>query len=110
MRREESPRNPEELMERLEKLEKHQVENTITLVEFLSNITFFGGLKMKDCEHAREGQCSSYFVEDDFEKKIPLIARCRIKDCRGRPGHCHLEISNMTCAFCPEWYSKREEK
>jgi len=92
----------EEFEERLKKLEKHGFEDTLTLVEILSSITFFGGLKMEKCKYAKEGQCGFFFLGNDAKKKIPIATDCRIKDCEGQPGHCHLELSNVTCAFCPK--------
>ena len=93
----------EDFEKRLEKLEKHEFEDTLTLLEILSTITFFGGLKTKNCKYAKEGQCELFFLESDAKKKTPIATDCRIKDCEGEPGHCHLELSNVTCAFCPEW-------
>ena len=92
----------EELEERLKKLEKHGFEDTMTLVEILSSITFFGGLKMEKCLHAKKEQCGLFFLGSDAKKKIPLATDCRIEKCKGPPGHCHLELSNVTCAFCPK--------
>lgn len=91
-----------EFEERLKKLEKHGFEDTLTLVEILSNITFFGGLKMEKCKYAKEGQCGLFFLRSDAKKKIPTATDCRISDCKGEPSHCHLELSNVTCAFCPK--------
>jgi len=91
----------EELEKRLNKLEKQGFEDTLTLVEILSSITFFGGLKMGKCKYAKEGQCGFFFLKSDAKKKIPIATDCKISDCEGEPGHCHLELSNVTCAFCP---------
>ena len=91
----------EEFEKRLKELEKHGFEDTLTLVEILSSINFFGGLKMEKCKYAKEGQCELFFLKSDAKKKIPIATDCRIKDCKGEPGHCHLELSNVTCAFCP---------
>ena len=91
----------EEFEKRLEKLEKHGFEDTLTLLEILSNITFFGGIKRDKCEYAKEGQCTLYLLQNEAKKKIPIATDCRIGDCKGEPGHCHLELSNITCAFCP---------
>ena len=92
----------EEFEKRLKKLEKHGFEDTLTLVELLSSINFFGGLKMEKCEYAKEGQCGFFFLGSDAKKKIPIATDCRIMDCKGEQGHCHLELSNVTCAFCPK--------
>ncbi len=93
----------EEFEERLEKLEKREFEETLTLIEILSTMTFFGGVKMKKCKYAMEGQCGLFFLKSDAKKKTPISTDCRIKGCKGEPGHRHLELSNVTCAFCPEW-------
>ena len=91
----------EELEKRLEKLEKHRFEDTLTLLEFLSSVTFFGSLKMEQCEYAKEGQCSLFIFQIDAKKKIPVAANCRISKCKEETSHCHLELSNVICAFCP---------
>jgi len=93
----------EELEKRLKKLENHGFEDTLTLVEILSNVTFFGGLKMEKCKYAKEGQCGFFFLGSDAKKKIPIATDCRIRYCEGEPGHCHLELANVTCAFCPDY-------
>jgi hypothetical protein len=93
----------EEFEKRLSKLEKHGFEDTLTLVEILSNITFFGGSKMENCKYAREGQCGFFFLGSDAKKKIPIATDCRIRECDGKPDHCHLGLSNVTCAFCPDY-------
>jgi len=92
----------EELEKRIAKLEKHGFEDTLTLVEILSSITFFGGLKMEKCKYAEKEQCRLFLLGIDAKKKIPLAADCTIHNCKGEPGHCHLELSNMVCALCPE--------
>ena len=91
----------EEFEKRLNKLEAHGFEDTLTLLEILSNITFFGGLKMEKCKYAKEGQCEFFFLKSEAKKKIPIATDCRIKNCKGESDHCHLELSNVTCAFCP---------
>jgi hypothetical protein len=92
----------EEFEKRLKLLEEHGIEDSLTLVEILSNITFFGGLKMDKCKYARDGQCGRFFLKLDAAKKIPIATKCRIKGCTGELDHCHLELSNVGCAFCPE--------
>jgi len=92
----------EELEKRVTKLEKHGFEDTLTLVEILSSITFFGGLKMEKCKYAEKEQCRLFLLGSDAKKKIPLATDCTIDNCRSEPGHCHLELSNIVCALCPE--------
>jgi hypothetical protein len=90
----------EELHERIKKIEKQKNEQVLTLVEILANITFFGELKKARCEFAKNSQCS-YFVLLNSEKlKVPIAANCRIKQCKQEAPHCHLELSNITCALC----------
>lgn len=95
-----------ELEKRLAKLEKHEFEDTLTILEILSNLTFFGGLKMEECEHAKEGQCGYFFLKSDAKKKIPIATDCRIQNCVREQSHCHLELSNVTCALCPAYGAK----
>jgi len=70
-----------ELEKRLEKLEKHGFEDTLTILEILSNLTFFSGLKMEQCKYAKEGQCRYFFLKNDAQKKIPIATNCRIHNC-----------------------------
>lgn len=90
----------EKLEERMNKLEKRGFEDTVTLLELLSSITFFGALKKENCTHAKDGQCGFFVLGDDVKKRIPIATECRIKDCKSEPAHYHLELSNVTCAFC----------
>ena len=92
----------EELEKRLKLLEKHGIEDSLTLLEILSNITFFGNLKKEKCKYAKDGQCERFFLKLDAAKKIPIATKCRIKKCNGELDHLHLEQSNVSCAFCSE--------
>jgi hypothetical protein len=74
----------------------------MTLIEILSNATFFGGMK-KTCEFAKEGQCSFFFISKEVKNKLPITTTCRIEECKDMPGHCHIELSNITCSLCPLW-------
>ena len=94
-------RRMEEFEGRLRKLEERGFEDALTLVEILSNVCFFGGIKMEKCGYAKNGQCGLFALDDDARKKIPIATECRIKDCEHGKSHLHLELSNMTCAFCP---------
>lgn len=90
----------EELSERISKLEKHRNEEILTLVEILSNATFFGAMKKTNCEFSKNGQCSFFTLKSDAKNKIPMVTDCRIKHCKKSPVHCHIELSNIACAFC----------
>ena len=90
----------EELSERISKLEKHRNEEILTLVEILSNATFFGGMKKANCEYSKNAQCSFFSLKSDAKNKIPIVTDCRIKQCKKSPVHCHIELSDIACAFC----------
>ncbi len=94
---------PEELGTRLENLEKREKESFVTMVEMLSTVTFFGGIKKTNCEYAKDGQCRLFYLKNEAKNKIPIATDCRIADCDKKTKHCHLEISNVTCNFCPQW-------
>ena len=92
----------EDLNQRLNKLEKQSFQDLLALLEILSNATFFGEMK-KNCAFAKEGQCSNFLIEKKTKNKLPLATECRIKDCKNRPSHYHVELSNLTCSLCPLW-------
>lgn len=96
-----APRRLEEFEDRLKKLEDHGFEDTVTLVEILSSLSFFGALKMKSCAYAKDGQCGLYVLSSDAKMRIPVASDCRIRGCVNNQKHLHLELSNVTCAFCP---------
>lgn len=100
------PHRLEELESRLEKLEKHGFEDTLTLIEILSNMTFFGDLKIKNCEYAKDGQCSFFTLKSNAKGKIPIATECRIKGCHYEQSHYHIELSNVTCALCSIYKAK----
>jgi len=104
--RDEMLKRLEELENRLEKLEKHGFEDTLTLIEILSNITFFGRLKMEKCEYAKEGQCGFFTLKSNAKRKIPIATECRINGCKDEPSHYHIELSNVTCTLCPVYKTK----
>ena len=56
----------EECKHMLTKLEQHEIENTMILIEILCNITLFGEINRSNCIYAEDEQCS-YF---NFEKKL----------------------------------------
>lgn len=90
----------EALSERISKLEKHRNEEILTIVEILSNATFFGAIKNSNCEYSKNGQCGFFTLESDAKNKIPIVTDCRIKNCKKSPFHYHIELSDITCAFC----------
>ena len=90
----------EELHHRVAKLEKQSKQEIVTIVEILSNATFFGSIKKASCEYAKNGQCSFFVLDAEEKIKIPTIAPCRIKNCKEKEVHCHIEISNISCSFC----------
>jgi hypothetical protein len=90
----------EELNKRIDKLERQKSQEILTLVEILSNATFFGSIKKTFCEHAKNGQCSYYLVNNEIKNKIPITANCRIRDCLITTAHHHIELSDITCTFC----------
>jgi hypothetical protein len=94
----------DKLEKKLKLLEKRGMENSLTLLEILSNITYFGNLKMKKCKYAKDGQCGYFFLKLDASMKIPIATKCRIKRCNDKLDHLHLELSHVGCAFC----SKKE--
>lgn len=94
-----------ELTARMYKLEKRDVQDFLTLLELMSNVHFFGGMKRTNCECAKEGQCNLFHLENKAKNKVPVATECRIRGCNGSNDHCHLEVSNITCTFCPLWNS-----
>lgn len=98
----------EELNTRINSLERREKERFVTMVEILSTVAFFGGMKKKDCGYAKDGQCNLFYLKDEAKNKIPIITDCRISECHKKIKHCHLEISNITCNFCPKWNNKND--
>jgi len=95
----------EELSNRVNKLEERDIQDLLTLLEIMSNVTFFGGIKKTSCEHAKEGQCSLFYLKKDASDKIPIATDCKIKGCTDSTNHRHLEISTVACTFCPQWHT-----
>lgn len=93
----------EELSARIDKLEKRDFEELLTLLEIMSNVTFFGEIKKSNCTYAKDDQCSLFHLKIDAKNKIPTATECKIPECRATYDHCHLEANNMTCTFCPQW-------
>ena len=92
----------QELNDRIDRLEKRDVQDLLTLLELMSNAYFFGGMKKDNCEYARDGQCGLFYLQHEAKNKVPVATECRITDCKTH-DHCHLETSNVTCTFCPQW-------
>jgi hypothetical protein len=90
----------DQLNRRIDKIEQLINEEALTLVEILANITFFGDLKKTQCKHAKNGQCSFFILLNEARGKIPIATDCRIKLCKEVVPHCHIELSNISCAFC----------
>jgi hypothetical protein len=90
----------QDLNKRVEKIERQKKQEILTLVEILSNATFFGEIKKANCEYPKNGQCSFFILETEAKNKIPIATKCRIKQCKNLPHHCHIEVTNITCALC----------
>jgi hypothetical protein len=93
---------------RLEKLEKQKKEEALTLIEILSNATFFGEIRKAKCQHSRNGQCCFFILEDEAKYKLPIVTACRIENCEEFAPHSHIEISNITCSLCQEIGSSKK--
>jgi hypothetical protein len=94
--------NLEELKQRLCRLERKNEQEVLTLIEVLSNAAFFGDLKKASCEFAENGQCGFFILEPQAKNKIPIISDCHISECEELGAHCHIELSDITCAFCQQ--------
>ena len=91
----------QDLHKRVEKIEQEKDQEVLTLVEILSNATFFGEIKKTTCKYSKKGQCSFYILEPEAKNKIPVATDCRLPSCKNLGSHCHLELSNIACALCP---------
>ena len=111
----------EELHKRVDQIEKQKNQEVLTLVEILSNATFFGEIKKANCEYSKNGQCSFFILKSEAENKIPIATECRIKQCKETSLHCHIELSNISCTLCqrpnndpktnsPQHISKKSKK
>jgi|WetSurMetagenome_2_1015567.scaffolds.fasta_scaffold11295_3 hypothetical protein len=90
----------EELNKRLEKIENLKNQELISLVEILTNATFFGELKKANCEFASDGQCGFFTFMEKQKNKLPIISQCIIENCSIPSTHYHLETTNITCSLC----------
>ena len=97
----------QELHSRVDRIEEQKNQELLTLVEILSNATFFGGIKKANCDHAKQGQCAYFKIDNAVEKSIPIVSECRIKNCNGKEMHYHIELSNITCSLCPNLGKKQ---
>lgn len=89
---------------RVSKLEQRTFDEYITLLEIWSNASFFGDMKKGSCEHAKNGQCTLFFLKEEATReKIPIVTKCKFNDCRQKSDHYHFEASNVTCSLCPGW-------
>ena len=95
-------REIDEIHRRLDKLEEQKKDEVLTLVEILSNLTFFGEVKKESCGHSKNGQCTYFVLKNDARNKIPVVSECRIEECKEPALHCHLELSDITCSLCPK--------
>jgi hypothetical protein len=100
----------EELDRRINKIEKQKEQEILTLVEILSNVKFFGEIKMSTCLNASKGQCSYFIIRNSEKNTLPIVTNCRIIDCQEETVHKHIEISNITCSLCQVTNLKKEEK
>jgi hypothetical protein len=99
----------EELHRRIDKIERQKKEEVLTILEILANLTFFGELKKAQCGYAKNGQCSFFVLLNEANGKIPIATNCRVKHCKESTIiHCHLELSDVTCALCGIY--KHQEK
>ena len=90
----------ENIIQRLEKLEQSNRQDALILVELLANINFFGQMKKNLCKYAKNDQCALFVVDSDIESKLPLATSCKIKDCKVKSRHNHIELSCTTCSLC----------
>ncbi len=90
----------EALRKRIDKIEKQKNDEVFTLIEILSNASFFGKIKQAGCKYAKEGQCSFYILSSEAQGKIPIVSTCHIKQCEESSLHFHIELSHITCAMC----------
>ena len=90
----------QELNRRIDRLENDRNQEVLTLVEILSNIGFFGGIKKSNCDFAKNGQCTFFILKNDTKNTIPITSNCRVKQCKESPLHSHIELSEITCALC----------
>ncbi len=93
-------RQIDELNERFDKIEEQRKQEILTLIEILSNVTFFGEMKRENCEFSKNGQCSYFSLRKREKNRLPLISECRVEGCNQSKQHYHLEVSNITCALC----------
>ena len=90
----------EELRKRIDKIEQQKTDEVLTLIEILSNVTFFGEMKQESCGYAKDGQCSYFILTSEAKGRIPVVTNCHVKECRETSLHYHIELSNITCALC----------
>ena len=101
--------NIQHLKDRMDKLERQKDDQTLVLVELLSNASFFGEIKKTNCQYAKNGQCGFFIIEGRAEKKIPIVTDCRIDSCPELALHSHIELSSITCSLCQEINTHRSK-
>ena len=93
-------REIDELRKRVDKLEEQKKDEVLALIEILSNLMFFGEIKKENCGYSENGQCAYFTLKNDSKNKIPVVSKCRIKECKEPAPHCHIELSDITCSLC----------
>jgi hypothetical protein len=92
----------QELQDRLEKLEETRNDEVLTLIEILSNLSFFGEINKAQCQYFKDGQCAYFVVAKEHKNKLPTVSKCRVNGCNKLLEHYHIETSNITCSICQQ--------
>jgi hypothetical protein len=92
----------QELQDRLEKLEETKNDEVLTLIEILSNLSFFGEIKKAQCRYFKDGQCAYFVVTKEHKNKLPIVSKCRVNGCKELLEHYHIETSDITCSLCQQ--------
>ncbi len=100
-----------DLKMRVSKLEQRSFDEYVTLLEILSNATFFGDMKKGTCEHAKNGQCTLFVLKKEAtDRKVPVVTKCKVSECEQKSDHYHFDTSNVTCSLCPGWKADLKRK
>jgi hypothetical protein len=100
----------ENIHKRLEQIENHNKNEMLSIIEILSNLSFFGELKQTACEFAVNGQCSCFTIDRTTCNRIPLVSECRIKNCQESKNHYHIELSKLSCGLCQNGQIKSQKR